>query len=532
MYPPLLVFLLGILTHISYFRKGEHHRHAPQIFFFYAIVPSLLSLLDSFLSPPRRLVPILFSLFFHILGLLGSIVIYRLFFHRLNSFDGPYLLRITKLWHVWKVRNRKNYLYLEELRREYGSFVRTGPNEITIFDPSIFTLTSGPGTSCIKSDWYDVLHPLVAINSIRKKEGYAARRKIWDDAFKSSALKKDTPTVLKYANQLLQRLKESADSDHPVKLSDLFARYAYTIMSELAFGKQVQDLRDEVVGRNISLTHKGMAVLGVISPAPWLAQLLLRFPVISQSWNRLIQWTGDYLDESLKANKSEDNAASWLIDAARNDDGCFKDRKALYGDAFSVCVAGSHSVGATLTCLFYQLARNPRVQQKLREEIKSACIPSEYEEFQKATYLDACIDETLRLHPVLLTAGARQTTARGLTVAGRYIPPYTNIIAPRYSIGRLESCFAKPTEFIPERWTENSEMVKDRRAYNGFSIGRHTCPGKRLGLIETRIATAMLLKEYKVCLAPGEGNETRVENDMTDNFTMAPGDLEVVFVKV
>jgi hypothetical protein len=61
-----------------------------------------------------------------------------------------------------------------------------GPSELTVFDTAIFHSTSGPGTTCIKSDWYDMLHPLVALNSIREKTGYASRRKLWDQAFKST----------------------------------------------------------------------------------------------------------------------------------------------------------------------------------------------------------------------------------------------------------------------------------------------------------------------------------------------------------
>lgn len=61
-----------------------------------------------------------------------------------------------------------------------------GPSELTVFEADIFHATSGPGTTCVKSDFYDLIHPLVAINSVREKSGYAARRKMWDQAFKST----------------------------------------------------------------------------------------------------------------------------------------------------------------------------------------------------------------------------------------------------------------------------------------------------------------------------------------------------------
>ena len=65
-------------------------------------------------------------------------------------------------------------------------------------------------------------------------------------------------------------------------------------------------------------------------------------------------------------------------------------------------------------------------------------------------FLNACIEETLRLYPVLPSAGARQTKERGITVAGHYIPPYTTVIAPRYSIGRRGYIQQKIVNYIDE----------------------------------------------------------------------------------
>ena len=53
---------------------------------------------------------------------------------------------------------------------------------MTVFHPGVFEAIGGTGTTCIKSSWYDMLHPMIAINSVRSKEGYAARRRVWNTA--------------------------------------------------------------------------------------------------------------------------------------------------------------------------------------------------------------------------------------------------------------------------------------------------------------------------------------------------------------
>jgi hypothetical protein len=46
----------------------------------------------------------------------------------------------------------------------------------------------------------------------------------------------------------------------------------------------------------------------------------------------------------------------------------------------------------------------------------------------------------------------------------------------RYNVAKFyivdERCFAQPTKFIPERWTTQPELVKDRSAYIPFGSGK------------------------------------------------------------
>jgi cytochrome P450 len=173
-----------------------------------------------------------------------------------------------------------------------------------------------------------------------------------------------------------------------------------------------------------------------------------------------------------------------------------------------------------------------------------------YEGIVDLPYLNAILNESLRLHPVLPTAGIRQTATEGVMVAGTYIPPYTTIVTPRYSIARrkplpnylisenksawklifylVESSFERAKEYIPERWTNKPGMVRDKRAFQPFNLGRHSCPGKDIGLMELRIVTAMLITKFKVSLAPGEYG-LKVSEEMRDTFTAQPGDLHLKF---
>ena len=151
----------------------------------------------------------------------------------------------------------------------------------------------------------------------------------------------------------------------------------------------------------------------------------------------------------------------------------------------------SDTAAATLVFGFYRLAQYPEQQQKLYDEIKSVDV-HDARALQHCAHLNAIINETLRLHPVLPTGGLRQTPPEGTIIGGRFIPGHTTIIAPRaitsrrkstrqfilselYLPGRrfiVESCYEQPNEFVPERWTTRPEMIRDKSTFVPFGLGK------------------------------------------------------------
>ena len=157
-----LAAILGVVSHQRLFIRGEWHMQAPTLAKFYAALSILVFLFESRWKGSD----ILGSLWATLLiitayagALFTSIVIYRVFFHRLRKFPGPWMAKCTKFWHVYKCVDGKNHLLLDNLYRQYGQFVRTGPEEITIFHPEVLSAVDGPGNSCTKAVWYDLLLP-------------------------------------------------------------------------------------------------------------------------------------------------------------------------------------------------------------------------------------------------------------------------------------------------------------------------------------------------------------------------------------
>ena len=139
-----MVVVVGVASHLLWFIHGEHHMRTPAIFKVYATVTGVVfavyavygPLLEMFGAPKRHMIAHLiyfFSLYLaYFLSLFTSIIVYRIFFHRLRRFPGPPLAKVSKLWHVFKVLHKDNYVLLEEFRKKYGDYVRTGKQDSTM----------------------------------------------------------------------------------------------------------------------------------------------------------------------------------------------------------------------------------------------------------------------------------------------------------------------------------------------------------------------------------------------------------------
>ena len=85
-------------------------------------------------------------------------------------------------------------------------------------------------------------------------------------------------------------------------------------------------------------------------------------------------------------------------------DGLTEDMVVAQGIIF--LAAGFETTSSTMSLLLYSLAKNPLIQEKCYGEISGVLSDDEkeidHETVNEMPYLEACIQETLRLYPIIL----------------------------------------------------------------------------------------------------------------------------------
>ncbi|KAH7313675.1 cytochrome P450 [Stachybotrys elegans] len=526
---------LGLALHHLVFRKGEWHMQAPALFALWALSYPILAAVEVFLGAESTSAGLKNALLIEggfAASLFTSIAVYRVFFHRLRGFSGPPLAKVSKLWHSVQCVGGQNHLVLERLRQQYGDFVRTGPSEITIFTPEAMVQLDGIGNKNTKPAFYDFLHPNIGIENIRDRPFHDERRRIWTQAFSSKALPAYERMVAEQAVELEKLIASVAERDAYVPFSRWVYWFQFDVMGLFTLSRSFGMMQNEKWHDRIAGLRNAMSVLGIFAPVPWLAQVgffYLKHVWAVRDWHRFRFWCEDQVKQQIKINDESTCVTSFFIADAIKRDALEADFKVLAGDTITSVVAGSDTVGFTMTCLFWELASNPQHIEMIYEEVKDV----DYEDrktLEQLPHLNACINETLRLHPAVPTGGCRDTPPEGATISGRFIPGNITVCVPRYSVFRSEKCYEQPNSFIPERWYSKPELIKDNRAFMPFAQGRYSCLGKSLALTELRTVTALLVSKYRFEFVQ-DYKPAQFELGVKDQFTAAPGELPLKFVK-
>ena len=122
--------ILGVASHVFYFIRGEHHLQAYRLLVLSVTAPAVLFaflILRFNVSIVSAATIVMTTWWAYMASLWSSMVVYRLYFHRLKDFDGPTMWKISKVFgHVMSVSKLDNFRVLDELHRQYGDYVRTG----------------------------------------------------------------------------------------------------------------------------------------------------------------------------------------------------------------------------------------------------------------------------------------------------------------------------------------------------------------------------------------------------------------------
>jgi cytochrome P450 len=177
-----------------------------------------------------------------------------------------------------------------------------------------------------------------------------------------------------------------------------------------------------------------------------------------------------------------------MLLAARDEEGRGLSDQALVDEMKTLLTAGHETTANALTWTVLELAQNPAILARLRDEMTRG-----------DEYLDAVIRESLRLHPIVPMIG-RQLQADA-TVGGRRYPKGTMIAPNIYLTHTNPDVYPDPMRFDPERFL--GAKRPGPYEYLAFGGGTRRCIGMAFAFFEMRVVLRQIVTRARLRLAPG-----------------------------
>lgn len=136
-----------------------------------------------------------------------------------------------------------------------------------------------------------------------------------------------------------------------------------------------------------------------------------------------------------------------------------------------------HCVSSSSCAITYYLAKHRRVQEKLQQELDEALAGEDdevapFEQVKHLPYLEAVVNEALRIHSTAGVGLPRVVPAGGLEVCGKFFPEGAVLSMPGYTLHRDKAIWGDDAEeFRPERWF-GPDKAAMQRAFAPFSVLR------------------------------------------------------------
>ncbi|XP_011303493.1 cytochrome P450 9e2-like [Fopius arisanus] len=376
-----------------------------------------------------------------------------------------------------------------------------------------------------------------------KDDHWRRIRNLISPAFTSSKMKAAFKLIADCASNYADYFaEESRLKPLECNTKDAFTRYTNDVIGTFAFGVSIDSIRNRenefyILGKK-STSFEGMAMvrLTLMRFVPRFCKLFnIKFATddVRHFFTNLVKETIAMRDEK---GVSRPDLIQLMMETRNDKDGKKLSVLEMTSQAYGFFFAG-FDTSSTLMCFVAQeIAEKSHVQEKLQREVDEVFEEHQgdppYEAINNMVYLDAVINEALRMYPVAPFQDRLCNSEFELPPAlpgekPLVLKPGDVVWLPIYCIHRDPEYFDNPEVFDPERFVKGDKSSAFAVNSMTFGQGPRACIGNRFAILETKILFAYLLRKCR--LTPGSKMITPMRISKSSFIMKAEGGFWVEF---
>lgn len=390
--------------------------------------------------------------------------------------------------------------YFRELHAEFGDLVYSDFGIGRFYFTNNTTLLRkvyvGEPRAYAKADAYKEAAHFLG-KGILNSEGdfWAEQRQMIQPAFTKSRLHAFVNSMNGTSDDALSALEGSVDVSHLSMHIALENICKFLFSSDFAANEKV--IREAVHFGNDFISRRIQAPVKLPIYLPAMKNLRFFYHRF-----QLDQILYKIIDERLRSPAPGDGDLLGMLLAAEKEHGKGQVRKEQVRDEIlTLLIAGHETTGFTLAMAFWLIAKDSRVQETLRKELvdnlKDGVVTAEA--LDKCAYLEAVVNETLRLYPAAWIIGRH--IRQDEIFEGKLLRKDSEIQTCIMELHRNAKYWSDPDAFKPERFLGESPEPQVKQAYMPFGAGPRKCIGNIFALLEMQVAIAKVLTKYRISLS-------------------------------
>lgn len=403
--------------------------------------------------------------------------------------------------------------FLAEMVREYGPLVKLR------FGPQVAFIAAGPeaveqvlvaGTRVFRKQRRN-------LRAVRQIDGlgiiategdcWLRQRRLVQKGFAPGRLTGYAQVTTRRTMQMLRRWPANGEVEICAEMTHL----TLETIAETMFSVDMADRARELAEQVEYLSERLIVEMGHAIPQPdWL-------PIAAKRKKRAALRALHAMVREVVENRRRE-----LQDATRNDrgdmlsmlllavdtegDGSRMTDQQVCDEITTLFVAGYDTTASGLAWTWYLLAQNPEVAERAADEARGVLgsRPAGCADAERLPYLRQVLQESLRLYPPAWLIMLREAVGE-TELLGYRVPKRSWIYLAPWATQRSERWFVAPLRFDPERFSPARLGEMAPHAYAPFGLGPHRCVGEKLAMLEMTLILAMVLRDYRLMLAKGQG---------------------------
>ncbi len=384
--------------------------------------------------------------------------------------------------------------YLASLARTPGGIVRIrigGLRYINVSEPALITRVLVDDAASYTKGMALARARILLGDGLLTSEGdlHRAQARRVAPAFARRRIVRDAPTFARVAAETTRAWEDGATVDVSAAMTQLTLR---VVVSTL-LGSGINALEATAVSEALTLLLDEFVWLLTHPLGAWRTRL--RTPRVRR-FLAARDAIHDVVDRLVADHRTHDADADDVLSTLLGDDG--PGHALVRDEAVTLLVAGHETTASWLTFTWLALAEHPDCAARLNAELEAALpdadAPVSLSVAERLPYLNAVLEEVLRLYPPAWGVGRR--AAVDTELAGEQVRRGTIVSVCQHAMQRHPRFWDRPDEFDPERWLVGVRPT--RGVHLPFGDGPRRCIAESFARAEACVVVATIARRWRL----------------------------------